>query len=795
MKTTRFFMLTLFVLSTLFLPNTFAQEIPAAPDFLHTVLDNGDRGYCRSTAFSPDGTILAAGAHGDWGAGFIHLWDVEASQLLDTLDLGGKITTYSLAFSPDGQILASASDDNTIRIWDIVTGQLLDTLHEVSAYRVADLVFSPDGTLLASKGGVRGQEVILWDVATRTQRYTLQGGGGAKMAFSPDGNTLASGEINGIRLWEVATGELQFTLKHGGWPGVAFSPDGATLAGVSSSSTAGGVDGIYLWDVATGKHLSTIEEPKDINFTRDVTFSPDGTIIVISDWDEHTWLWDVATLKHLYTLPGELAKFTPDGNSLASIDHVDKPHLETRNRRSWGYIIRLWDLSTDISITPLPVASPPVGKRLTINLSIASGENVGGYQATIGFNPATLRYVESENGDYLPPGAFFVPPVVNRNRVTIGATSLTADGGSGDGTLATLTFEVLAVKESRLILHESLLTDPDGTYLINFTTDGQVAFPSTPAIVRITPSSVLSPAVGEHLTLTANIADGQNVADYELTWHYDDFALRYVSETRGDYIPSGGVGNGDGTLMTTTFEVIYIKDSSISLSGSLTTPNGDAFTPTFEGAEIKIPAFGDVNRDGAVNILDLVVVAVSFGQTVTEGGNPADVNEDGVVNIVDLVQVAGALGGDAAAPTAYPQALEMFTAADIQHWLIQAQDLALTDATSQKGIRFFQQLLVALTPKETALLPNYPNPFNPETWIPYQLAKPADVTVSIHTVDGKLVRTLVLGHQPVGIYQAKSRAAYWDGKNRHGEPVASGVYFYTLTAGEFTETRKMLIRK
>ena len=292
--------------------------------------------------------------------------------------------------------------------------------------------------------------------------------------------------------------------------------------------------------------------------------------------------------------------------------------------------------------TPLPVASPPVGKRLTINLSIASGENVGGYQATIGFNPATLRYVESENGDYLPPGAFFVPPVVNRNRVTIGATSLTADGGSGDGTLATLTFEVLAVKKSRLILHESLLTDPDGTYLINFTTDGQVAFPSTPAIVRITPSSVLSPAVGEHLTLTANIADGQNVADYELTWHYDDTTFRYVSETKGDYIPDGGIGNGDGTLMTLTLEVIYIKDSSISLSGSLTTPNGDAFTPTFEGAEIKIPAFGDVNRDGAVNILDLVVVAVSFGQTVTEGGNPADVNEDGVVNIVDLVQVAGA---------------------------------------------------------------------------------------------------------------------------------------------------------
>ena len=98
-------------------------------------------------------------------------------------------------------------------------------------------------------------------------------------------------------------------------------------------------------------------------------------------------------------------------------------------------------------------------------------------------------------------------------------------------------------------------------------------------------------------------------------------------------------------------------------------------------------------------------------------------------------------------------------------------------------------------PNTTGLLANYPNPFNPETWIPYQLAQPADVSISIYSVDGKLVRTLDLGHQPVGIYQSRSRAAYWDGRNAVGEPVASGVYFYTLTVGEFAATLKMLIRK
>ena len=107
-------------------------------------------------------------------------------------------------------------------------------------------------------------------------------------------------------------------------------------------------------------------------------------------------------------------------------------------------------------------------------------------------------------------------------------------------------------------------------------------------------------------------------------------------------------------------------------------------------------------------------------------------------------------------------------------------------------------------PETTALLPNYPNPFNPETWLPYQLATPAKVTLSIYSVDGRLVRTLDLGHQSAGVYRSKHRAAYWDGRNDKGEKVSSGVYFYTLstestrdsvTAGDFTATRKLLIVK
>ena len=99
------------------------------------------------------------------------------------------------------------------------------------------------------------------------------------------------------------------------------------------------------------------------------------------------------------------------------------------------------------------------------------------------------------------------------------------------------------------------------------------------------------------------------------------------------------------------------------------------------------------------------------------------------------------------------------------------------------------------TPKENLLLQNYPNPFNPETWIPYRLAEAGPVSLSIYDTTGKLIRTLLLGYQSAGFYQNRERAAYWDGCNTLGEPVASGVYFYQLVTPSFQQTRRMLILK
>ena len=203
----------------------------------------------------------------------------------------------------------------------------------------------------------------------------------------------------------------------------------------------------------------------------------------------------------------------------------------------------------------------------------------------------------------------------------------------------------------------------------------------------------------------------------------------------------------------------------------------------------------DVNQDGRVSIADVIEVVQNLRKPAFD--NPrADVNGDGVISLVDLVTIANYIAKyriNTSAPSWHQNVV--LDAATVQTWLKLARIEDDGSITFQEGIANLERLLDSLIPKETALLPNYPNPFNPETWIPYRLSKPAEVKISIYTADGLLVRILALDHQRAGIYQSRSRAAYWDGKNDAGEPVASGIYFYTLTAGDFNATRRMLILK
>ncbi len=258
----------------------------------------------------------------------------------------------------------------------------------------------------------------------------------------------------------------------------------------------------------------------------------------------------------------------------------------------------------------------------------------------------------------------------------------------------------------------------------------------------------------------------------------------------------GGI-SGTGILLQVTFTAKAAGETDLTLrnvefghpTGALI-PAGPHQIHITVGGRI---ATGDVNRDGIVTILDLILIARQLGQRVSANA-PADLNGDGSVSILDLILAARNLGSTTA-PAAPPIGVENIDAATIAAWIAEARLEDDGSPVFKDGIEMLEKTLASLIPQETALLHNYPNPFNPETWIPYQLAESADVTLAIYDMNGQLVRRLALGHQAAGMYRTRSRAVYWDGRNQLGEPLASGVYFYTLTADNFTDTRRLLILK
>ena len=257
-------------------------------------------------------------------------------------------------------------------------------------------------------------------------------------------------------------------------------------------------------------------------------------------------------------------------------------------------------------------------------------------------------------------------------------------------------------------------------------------------------------------------------------------------------ISEGGV-SGSGSVLHVRFKAKSEGETELALQNFLF---GSASKESIPAGPLEIHITveerlltGDVNRDGVVNILDLISVAQQLGKRVPPNSS-VDINGDGVVNIFDLTLVAQGIGGAVAPPA------RGTNTATIQAWIAEARLADDGSIVFRQGIANLQNLLALLIiPQETALLANYPNPFNPETWIPYQLAAPAEVSLTIYNMNGGVVRRLEVGHQPAGMYQSRSRAVYWDGRNDRGESVASGLYFYTLSAGNFTATRKMLIRK
>ena len=330
----------------------------------------------------------------------------------------------------------------------------------------------------------------------------------------------------------------------------------------------------------------------------------------------------------------------------------------------------------------------------------------------------------------------------------------------------------------------------------------------TPSSVLVVSIPVISKTVldsGESFTISVTVENsGESLSPETILRYYRGSGVGVIGTEVGKKTvsPIAAMGTSDVSVSLTAPDspgtyLYYACISSVtgaSNTGNTCTPNSVQLTVRGEPQDTSEPqgtSKYDVNEDGAVDIEDAALVVAALGTNTAK----YDVNGDGSVGYDDLVLIIQNRQGAAGAPSVIGM---KFTAAQIDRIEAQVALLAATNDRSTAAMQtlaYLRSLIAVARPEQTQLLANYPNPFNPETWIPYRLAAAAHVTLTIYDLNGQVVRRLALGHQAAGIYQSRSRAAYWDGKNAFGEPVASGLYFYTLSAGDFTATRKMLIRK
>ena len=550
------------------------------------------------------------------------------------------------------------------------------------------------------------------------------------------------GVIKRYFLWDATTDTLKNTLTgHTNRVySVAFSPNGNTIASASYDRT------VRLWDAHTGNLRNTLIGHNDRVYS--VAFSPNGNTIASASYDRTVRLWDAYTgnlrntLEHTNRVNS--VAFSPNGNTIASA--------------SWSKVF-LWNATTDTLKNTL------------------TGHNNRVY--SVAFSP---------DGNTIASGCY---QEVFLWDVTTGTLKNTLTGH---------THWVYSVAFS-----------PDGNTIASGSEDGTVLLwqlTPTTAPLTFTPSTIANQTfeVGTLVYLTCPIATG-GTPPYTYTLSPVPAGLAFDVATRNLY--------GTPTTVMKPMPVTYTVTDVSAQTATLT------FTIEVTAGSL------DVNGDGKVDVLDLVWVAVSYG--MRGPGLPADVNSDGVVNVQDLIAVAAGVDAAAALPlkvveevllaaegaaaeidgiagapvSGFGNPRQPILSGDVAYGNVAA---ALADVRSFSGgdvrlgkwlpvlERFLLQEMSTI-PETTALLPNYPNPFNPETWIPYHLATDAAVKLTIYDVRGERVRAFVLGHQPAGIYERRGRAAYWDGRNALGEPVSSGLYFYTLTAGDFTATRRLLIAK
>ena len=743
----------------------------------------GHTGRVLAVGYSLDGKWLASG-----GANEIRIWEANVNEPMYTLT-GHRGKVEDLAFRPNGD-LVSASVDGTVRLWEVRTQREIRAF-EGHLGQVTSVDFNSNGSRIIS--GSRDRTLKLWEADTGKLLATLEGHTDVvwSVAFSPDGSMIASGSEDGtVRVWNASDGSpLHELIGHAqGVLSVAFHPDGNLIA-------SGGRDGtVQLWNLNSAEPEDTIGKTEPFaTYDRQVmsvSFNPNGRLLAVgllnSLVDNTLKLWDVLTRSELQSFDTQLIhdlSFSPTRPQLAVAGAAEGT-------------ITIWSSS---HVRPALLA-PQAGESVRpsqINLKWETVENAVYYDIEIS---STSNFI-AENTQ-----------------------------------LITVTADELSFEPENNISHywwRVRAGSFDGVSNWSAVRD----FRALGCVVRIA-SSVRRINLGEEFAIDIfvdSVIDLQGFG-FDLRWTNPD-VLTFVTVTRfRDIFGESGLGHqptsppdqingiyknisaaktgtsgitGSGIVLGASFRAKAAGSSGIQLQNLiLVNSNQEQIDCEIHELKVLVEELGrpwDVNVDGIVNIFDLSTVVRYLGQPVpTDLDVYPDVNGDGVVDFNDTVLVGAHFGESyqideaPAAPQAAVESLHLISPTLRKQLESIYHELLLLPENSPELIRtrqVLQQLLFSSIPTYNQLLQNYPNPFNPETWIPFYLASTGQVSIEIYDATGMLVRQIDLGYLIPGRYLNRANAAYWDGKNLYGEPVASGIYFYTLSTPSFRATRKMIISK
>ena len=717
--------------------------------------------------YSPDGRFLAI-----LTTSYLEILDAKTLDPVTRVAANG----YQLAFSPDSSLLAIFGRyKDVIHIWHVDSETFLTTIPVFSR----DVAFSPDGKYLAYADG---DSVFLWDVEQRETVLELTGDpqpsskpessqGVKAFAFHPNSRILAVGSMRQtISLWDIQTQEIISYLELGieYRPDVmSFSHSGELLAAIARYSSQPGYT-IRLWDVSTGDSQYRSGHFSDLIFTHDdqhlLVGGGNGNLHVIE-----TDTFDVEKISAIDRPPP--ASYSINNNCLESLTfHPDEARFACLIN---GSRICFWDVQDFSRRQKVYGYGYAHSHAEAVYLPELNRIVTGAYMNVLHFWDATT-------GELLETVEFY--STIEHLKACPGGKKIAIDIGLTNQIWDAATVELLhsfpvrgyaAVREIEFSPSGKYLGSMGcgGTFIWDtetgeeFTWEDERGFEinqirtgwSEYRLLMFTPDEkqIIAIPPEQEKTVFWDIKTGEPVDEYD---HIGVLARAGI-----DYVQARDVEGDIEFRLLKSNRLLCSIPNKLKPSKPWEIFWQRKFHPS--GNVIAIRSQGEDGEPGAYEFY-----SVWTGELLNTISGIRDLQFAADGDYIFLVDDMMQLG------------------------LYKTDDVLGKEISGVFAVHPQDKKITTLGRiKQTQLLQNYPNPFNPETWIPYYLERDSEVTIRIYSHLGELINILPLGKKGAGTYLSRSTAAYWDGRNGAGEPVASGVYFYTVQAGEYTATRKMTV--